>query len=182
MPKTRKGSPIELYESHFAVTLRSLMDERKATQKQLAEYVGIRPQTISLYCTGETQPTIDNLCKIAEFFNVTTDFLITGKILEDIPISKALGFSESTVECLKLVNSGYFEDSPYMLPVLNALLGEKDFYTALDRAAKFSEQAKDARAEQEEFFEWKASKALEDFFLDFFKRDLKGMYDSLKGV
>lgn len=176
MPKTRKGSPIELYESHFAVTLRSLMDERKTTQKQLAEYVGIRPQTISLYCSGGTQPTIDSLCKIAEFFNVTTDYLITGKILEDIPISQALGFSENTVECLKLVNNGYFEDSPYMLALLDALLADKDFYTALEKSAHWKATALgDEDDSTAEFHEWKSAKTLEDYFLDFFSRNLKGV-------
>lgn len=175
MPKTRKGSPIELYESHFAKTLRNLMDEKKATQKELAQYVGIRPQTISLYCSGETQPTIDNLCKIAEFFNVTTDYLITGKILEDIPISQALGLSENAVECLKLVNNGYFEDSPQMLPMLDALLCDKDFYTAFERAAYWKANADADEESKAEFYEWKACKALEDYFLDFLSCKLKGV-------
>ena len=77
MPKTRKGSKIELYNSHFAQTLRDLMEKNGTTQKELADFVGVRPQTLSLYCTGETQPNVDKLLKIAEYYKVTTDFLIT---------------------------------------------------------------------------------------------------------
>ena len=67
MPKTRKGSSIELYNSHFAETLRYLMGKHGTTQKELAEAVNVRPQTLSLYTTGETQPNGDKLLKIAEF-------------------------------------------------------------------------------------------------------------------
>lgn len=93
MPKTRKGSKIELYNSHFAQTLRDLMEKNGTTQKELADFVGVRPQTLSLYCTGETQPNVDKLLKIAEYYKVTTDFLITGTILEDVPTRELLGFS-----------------------------------------------------------------------------------------
>ena len=118
MPKTRKGSSIELYNSHFAATLRELMEKHGTTQKELADAVGVRPQTLSLYTTGETQPNVDKLLKIAEYFNVTTDFLITGTILEDIPVREMLGLSERTVENMKLIKDGYFEDAPYMLSVI----------------------------------------------------------------
>ena len=180
MPKTRKGSKIELYNSHFAATLRDLMEKNGTTQKELADFVGVRPQTLSLYCTGETQPNVDKLLKIAEYYKVTTDFLITGTILEDVPTRELLGFSERTVECLKLVKDGYFEDSPYMLPLLDCVLGDKDFYTALERAAHWQQVGTDD-TERADYYEFKATRALEDFFLDFFQKDLQAVYDELNG-
>ena len=180
MPKTRNGSKIELYNSHFAATLRALMEKNGTTQKELADFVGVRPQTLSLYCTGETQPNVDKLLKIAEYYKVTTDFLITGTILEDVPTRELLGLSETTVECLKLVKDGYFEDSPYMLPMLDCLLGDKDFYAALERAAYWQQNGAED-ADRADFYEFKATRALEDFFLDFFKRDLRAIYDGLQG-
>lgn len=180
MPKTRKGSKIELYNSHFAATLRDLMEKNGTTQKELADFVGVRPQTLSLYCTGETQPNVDKLLKIAEYYKVTTDFLITGTILEDVPARELLGLSERTVECLKLVKDGYFKDSPYMLPLLDCLLGDKDFYTAIERAAYWQQNGTDD-TDRADFYEFKATRALEDYFLDFFKRDLQAIYDEQNG-
>lgn len=178
MPNTRKGSKFDLYNSHFASTLRDLMDEHKTTQKELAEFVGVRPQTLSLYCTGETQPNVDKLLKIAEYFNVTTDYLITGTVIEDIPVREMLGFSERTVENLKLVKDDYFEDSPYMLPLLDCLLGEKGFYTALDKAGVWKQNSVQTKAvDLREFYEWKAVQALETFLLDFLSRDLRAEYE-----
>lgn len=183
MPKTRKGSSIELYNSHFAATLRDLMEKNGTTQKELADFVGVRPQTLSLYTTGETQPNVDKLLKIAEFFDVTTDFLITGTILEDIPVREMLGLSERTVENMKLIKDGYFEDSPYMLPMLDRLLGDKDFYIALQWAAMWYGRKKqieaattadmDAPSENEcEFCDWKATKYMETYLLDFLQADM----------
>ena len=178
MPKTRKGSSIELYNSHFAATLRELMEKHGTTQKELADAVGVRPQTLSLYTTGETQPNVDKLLKIAEYFNVTTDFLITGTILEDIPVREMLGLSERTVENMKLIKDGYFEDAPYMLSVLDRLLGDKDFYLALEQAATWygrKQQIEAAGGDTEsesEFCEWKAAKYMETYLLDFMRANI----------
>lgn len=171
MPKTRKGSAIDLYNSHFAATLRALMEKNGTTQKEIAAAVGIRPQTLSLYCTGETQPNVDKLLKIAEFFNVTTDYLITGTVLEDIPAREMFGLSERTIENMKLVKDGYFEDSPYMLPLLDRLLGDKDFYESLDRAAQNKRTAAH-NPEQADFYEWKAEQDLQTYLLEFLSKNI----------
>lgn len=171
MPKTRKGSSIELYNSHFAATLRELMKKNGTTQKEIATAVGIRPQTLSLYCTGETQPNVDKLLKIAEFFNVTTDYLITGTVLEDIPVREMFGLSERTIENMKLVKDGYFEDSPYMLPLLDRLLGDKDFYESLDRATQNKRTAAH-NPEQADFYEWKAVQDLQTYLLEFLSQNI----------
>lgn len=180
MPKTRKGSRVELYNSHFAATLRALMEKNGTTQKELADFVGVRPQTLSLYCTGETQPNVDKLLKIAEFYEVTTDYLITGTILEDLPVREMLGLSERTVENMKLVKDGYFEDSPYMLALLDFVLGDKDFYTAMERAACF-QQAKADDKDRTDYYEFKAMQALQDYFMDVFEKDIEALYKAQKG-
>lgn len=64
-------------------TLRSLMGKHPATgmrttQKELASAVGIRPQTISLYLAGETQPSAEKCLAIADYFGVSADYLLTG--------------------------------------------------------------------------------------------------------
>ena len=52
------------YDNTFSITLRSIMESHpnsgeKTTQKALGEAIGVRPQTISLYMDGSTQPTAD---------------------------------------------------------------------------------------------------------------------------
>lgn len=172
MPKSEKGlSPLEKYEQHFAATLRALMEESGTTQKELADFVGVRPQTLSLYCTGETQPNCDKLLKIAEYFHVTVDYLLTGTVIENIPVYKMLGFSENTVQNIQLVKGGYFEDTPAMLYMLDSMLADKDFYRALEMAAHWHDEKQGAAVDYQEFCEWKATQYLQDFLLNFLKRD-----------
>ena len=52
---------------------------RRITQKELAEHVGVRPQTVSLYLKAETAPAPKILLKMADYFCVSTDYLLTGQ-------------------------------------------------------------------------------------------------------
>lgn len=176
MSKTEKTTySIERYEAHFASTLRALMEQNHTTQKELAAFVGIRPQSLAQYCSGETTPNGEKLLKIAEYFKVTTDYLLTGTVIEDIPVRETLGLSERTVENMKLVKEGYFEDTPLMLSVLDRLLGDKDFYLALEKAVQcygiarqHTDDDNGSKNEQAQFYEWKAEQYMQNYLLDFF--------------
>lgn len=62
----------------FAKNLRSLMENRKISQRALASHIGVSYQAVSLWCAGKNYPECDMLLKIAEFFGVSTDYLLTG--------------------------------------------------------------------------------------------------------
>ena len=81
MPK--KSVPDEF--SDFPVRLKQLMNERKViknnreyptSQQDLAEQLGIKRQTVSLYQTGQSVPDALQIRKIAQFFNVSADWLL----------------------------------------------------------------------------------------------------------
>lgn len=173
MSKTEKYyfSTSDKYAAHFAATLRDLMEEKGTTQKELAAFVGIRPQSLAQYCSGETQPNGDKLLKIAEYYGVTVDYLLTGTIIENIPVYEMLGFSENTVNNIKLVKDGYFEETPAMLAMLDGMLADKDFYRALETAAHWHDEKRGAVVEYQEYCEWRATQYLQDYLLNFFKRD-----------
>jgi len=60
----------------FAVRLRSIRKRRKLTQRQLASKLNISQSTIALYETGDRKPDPETINKIADFFNVSTDYLL----------------------------------------------------------------------------------------------------------
>lgn len=64
------------YDSIFPTRFRHLMDNNKVNQKTMAEFCGVQRQSISLWHNGETRPDILSLGKIAEYFNVSTDYLL----------------------------------------------------------------------------------------------------------
>lgn len=91
-----------------------------------------------------------------------------------------LGLSETAVQNMRLVNDGYFEDSPYMLPLLDCLLSDKGFYTTLERAAYWQQNGAEDEEEMREFYAWKATQVLNDYFMDFLSKDLKAIYTERK--
>lgn len=168
MDEVKKNDDLfDRYYGVFPTTLRALMSEHGTTQKELARYVGIRPQSLAQYCSGETSPNGEKLLKIAEYYKVTTDYLLTGIIREDIPVREMLGLSERTIENMKLIKDGYFEDSPYMLPMLDRMLGDKDFYTSLERAAYWLQNGDEDMEEKRDYYEFKAMQALQSYLFEF---------------
>lgn len=57
----------------------TLLKEQHKTQTALATYIGVRVATVSAWKAQNTDPSANALGKIAEFFNVSVDYLCTGK-------------------------------------------------------------------------------------------------------
>ncbi|MBE7135166.1 helix-turn-helix transcriptional regulator [Bacillus paranthracis] len=60
----------------LGLRIRSLRDSKKLTQKMLAEKLRIPNQNLSNYERGFRQPDYETLEKIADFFEVSTDYLL----------------------------------------------------------------------------------------------------------
>lgn len=73
-----------------------LLKKQKKSQGALSIALGIRQATVSSWKTKGTTPAADLLEKIAEFFNVSVDYLVTGK--------------EYTPSPSQTVNQGIFGD------------------------------------------------------------------------
>ena len=56
--------------------LSELRTERDLYQKELAVYLNVSIGTISNYEKGVHYPDLDTLCKLADYFGVTTDYLL----------------------------------------------------------------------------------------------------------
>lgn len=64
------------YNSPFAARLRDLLAKTKTTQPVLAEAIGVSRQAIGQWKDGNTLPDIMALSKIADYFNVSADYLL----------------------------------------------------------------------------------------------------------
>lgn len=60
----------------FRQRLKELRKDRKLTQKQLAEDLGIATSTIIKYERGEREPNIQNIKRFAQYFGVSVDYLL----------------------------------------------------------------------------------------------------------
>lgn len=68
----------------FPDTLRQLRKKRRLTQKQFAEKVFISPSAVSQYETGRISPSRETLKRIADFFGVSTEYLMGTSTIAEI--------------------------------------------------------------------------------------------------
>lgn len=57
-------------------TIANLREEKKLTQKMLAKILNMSPSNISNYENETYWPNLDTISKLADLFNVTTDYLL----------------------------------------------------------------------------------------------------------
>ena len=56
--------------------LKEVRLKRNITMKQLGREIGLAESTISLYESGKRQPDATTLCKLADFFGCSADYLL----------------------------------------------------------------------------------------------------------
>ena len=56
--------------------LKDLREDSDLTQQQIAEFLHVKQNTYSQYETGTHQLPIDILIRLAEFYNVSTDYIL----------------------------------------------------------------------------------------------------------
>ncbi|BDH80609.1 helix-turn-helix domain-containing protein [Lactococcus lactis] len=65
--------------SVFAERLKELRKEKGLTQSQLAIKFGVRQGAINKWESGKTEPNFEKLVMFADYFDVSTDYLLGRK-------------------------------------------------------------------------------------------------------
>ncbi|MFV3012012.1 helix-turn-helix domain-containing protein [Clostridium botulinum] len=60
----------------FGDRLKELREEKEMTQEELGKFLNVSRQTISGYEAGAIEPSISNLVKLADIFNISLDYLL----------------------------------------------------------------------------------------------------------
>jgi transcriptional regulator with XRE-family HTH domain len=60
----------------FHNILKQLRKSRNLSQEDVAKILNTTVSTISRYETGEREPNLESLCMLADFFNVSLDYLL----------------------------------------------------------------------------------------------------------
>ncbi|MCM1180773.1 MAG: helix-turn-helix domain-containing protein [Clostridium sp.] len=69
--------------SSFATQLKKLRNIRNVTQQDLADYLNVTRPTIAGYETKGKEPDYNTLFMIASYFNVSVDYLLSGRDFPD---------------------------------------------------------------------------------------------------
>ncbi len=80
--------------------LRSLRMEKKLTQKQVAERIGLAISAVSSYESNNRYPSYEVLLKLARIFHVSTDYLLGMTDKRNIDVT---GLDEEEIELLSQI-------------------------------------------------------------------------------
>ena len=129
--------------------IKKYREEKKLTQLEVAEVLGVKPATISKYEAGTLEPNIESLKKLAELFGVSVDELLKEdefdvskinvlEVLREQKEMKLKGNLYHNTQIIFAYNTNHIEGSQltedqtrYMYET-NTLLTEKESITNLD--------------------------------------------------
>lgn len=100
----------------FGDKLRELRKEKKVSQEEIGKLCGVAKNTVSNWENNINKPDIDLVLKLAQYFNVTTDYL--------------LGFTQDDLDKIKqleiaLKNAGV-DNIEQAMQIIDILKNEKD--------------------------------------------------------
>ena len=56
-----------------------LLEKQKRTAKELSDYIGVKPSSVSAWKTEGSWPSSKHIVRISEFFKVPIEYLFTGR-------------------------------------------------------------------------------------------------------
>lgn len=68
-----------MYKETFAQKLKQARNNAGYTQRQIAEILNMKQPTLASYELGRTEPDIETLGKLADFYEVSVDWLLGTK-------------------------------------------------------------------------------------------------------
>lgn len=80
--------------------LRSLRMEKKLTQKQVAERIGLAISAVSSYESNNRYPSYEVLIKLARIFHVSTDYLLGMTDKRNIDVT---GLDDEEIELISQI-------------------------------------------------------------------------------
>ena len=95
---------IKNYNLPFPTRFRELLAERDINQQEIADFIGVKRQTIAQWKDGKTVPDIYNFQKLVEFFNLPYEYLLgetDSRAKENIDMANSLGLSDEAISTLK---------------------------------------------------------------------------------
>jgi len=129
------------YYKPFPKRLRELLDRKGETQGKLADYLGVKRQTIGYWKDGVTSPDVNGIIGMADYYNVSTDFLLGRSEVETLDIDiqaihEKTGLSEKAINnilnALPIPTSSDGDEAiGAHMDALNMLLEDIQFYQLL---------------------------------------------------
>jgi len=109
--------------------LKEAREHKNLKQSEVAEYVGVTPQTYMKWENGKNEPKASNVKKLAEILSVTEGEICQGKTFSD---------SNDPLEFMQKVASikNYIDDVTFTSILFNCVQDKANFISKLEAAMK----------------------------------------------
>jgi len=116
--------------AELAGRLKTYREQRKLSQKRLAELVGVSPRVYNRWENGDATPHWDSILKIVDLLGISLDEL-AGRIEtnDDIVIN-----NQKLYELYKKVNHLSDEDQQALIILLDSLVSRSQFNQVIDQS------------------------------------------------
>lgn len=108
-------------KNNISSVLNALLKERKLTQTDLAIAIGVSNAAISYWLNGRKEATADNIIALADYFEVSTDYLL-GRSNDVGIIETNANLTQDQQDLLSLYNKMSFQDKNQLLGFAKALV------------------------------------------------------------
>ena len=113
----------------FAERLKKLRKEKKISQQELAQMVGVDIRQISRYEGGKIVPYAETIVKLANVFNVTTDYLL----IKNAPRKPFRFDEEELLEHIEEIRNLTDEDKKCLYHYIDALVAKNKIKTFVQK-------------------------------------------------
>ncbi|WNX85760.1 helix-turn-helix transcriptional regulator [Agathobaculum sp. NTUH-O15-33] len=91
-------------------------DPRKPTQKEVAFFLGVDRSTYNKYETGDSEPNFDTICRLADYFGVSVEYLMGRTDKKKPPIPDGIsGLSPKQIKILEMMDQMTTEQQDEMV-------------------------------------------------------------------
>ena len=118
----------------FKEKLVYLRKQKKWSQQELSDQVGVQITHISRLENGKSQPSVELLRKIAQAFGVTMDYLVDEEAEEASPVTIK---NKSLAKKLELLEHLDQEDQQTIINVIDSMLTKKKMLDLLLKKEQF---------------------------------------------
>ena len=115
----------------LSAPLTQRLNELITDSNELKDFLGCSIQAVNQNKLGISRPSLENLCKIADFYGVSTDYLLGRTLTKTSDMDKRAmcDYSGLTESALELLHS--FKDNPDYSRIISAVLENETFQAIL---------------------------------------------------
>ena len=119
-------------KTQFGTIVKQLRERKGMDQKELGEVVGVSDKTVSSWEINRTEPKMGIVQQLADYFGVSTDYLIKGNQDDVIYESSNIGYTRVPLyEAICCGNGGFVDENIIdMIPVPSKGLNPRAEYFA----------------------------------------------------